>query len=83
MREFIIVETRPSNGFVVYHIEYTSELLSKYPEYSFFSDMLRTNLRMKTVLFLRTMESKGWRIDSQSQDTTSIYYTMSRQCDAI
>ena len=75
----IIVETRPDHNFVVFHIEYTKELLHNHPEYIFFQDMLKSNMRMKTTLFLQTMLERGWVLMAQSQNSASIFHTLSKE----
>ena len=73
----IMVEVRPSNNFVVYHIEYDKELLQKHGEHLFFQDMLKSNLRMKISVFLQTMMTRNWTILLQSQNHESIFFTLS------
>jgi len=76
MSHVIIVETRPENGFIVYHIEYGSRLLTEKPEYMYFQDMLKSNIRYKTCFFLEQLFDKGWTLLGQSQDKKSIFYTL-------
>ena len=72
----IVVETRPEQNFVVYHIEYSRDLLINHKELLFFQDMLKSNIRYTISLFLQKMLELGWEIIGQSQNKTSIYYTM-------
>tara|TARA_B110000902_G_scaffold198174_1_gene224900 strand:+ start:302 stop:553 length:252 start_codon:yes stop_codon:yes gene_type:complete len=74
----VIVEMKPDINFVVYHIEYEKELIQNHPEYMFFQDMLKSNMRMKGATFLRTMLEREWNIISQSQNNKSLYYTLSK-----
>ena len=72
----VIVETRPDHNFVVFHIEYDTLLLQKHTYYLFFQDMLSSGRRMKIAPFLQVMLQKGWSITGQSQNTTSLFYTL-------
>jgi hypothetical protein len=72
----IVVEARPEQNFIVYHIEYSRELLINHNEYIFFQDMLKSNIRYTISVFLQKMLELGWDIIGQSQNKTSIYYTM-------
>ena len=73
----IILETRPKTGFATFHIEYTKELLQEHNEYMFFQDMLKSNLRYSIVFLLQKLLKDGWKIIGQSQDETSLFYTLS------
>lgn len=76
MAHVIIVEVNLHKGFFVYHISYVSDLLKEHPEYLFFQDMLKSNIRYNISFFLAKMIADGWYIAGQSQDKHSLIYTL-------
>lgn len=77
MLYIIIVEVRPEQNFIVYHIEYTKDLLTNHNKYIYFQDMLKSNIRYKASFFLQQLLGEGWCLEGQSQCEKSIYYTLS------
>jgi len=73
----IILETRPSNGFATYHIEYCKELVQEHNEYMFFQDMLKSSLRYSITFLIQKLLTDGWVMLGQSQNSTSLFYTLS------
>lgn len=74
----IVVETRPEQNFIIYHIDYSRELIQNHHEYLFFQDMLKSNSRLTISLFLQKMLELGWDVIGQSQNNLSLYYTMKK-----
>ena len=75
----IVVEARTDLNFVVYHIDYTSEFIqNNREEYCWFSDMLKSNCRVKISLFLQKMFEKDWVVIGQSSIKNSLYYTIQK-----
>ena len=72
----IIVETRPEQNFIVYHIDYTPALITQHSKYMYFQDMLKSNIRYKISFFLQTLLDDDWEIVGQSQNRKSIFYTL-------
>jgi len=75
----IIIEVRPEQNFIVYHINYTRELLTKHNKYIYFQDMLKSNIRYNASTLLQKLLEDGWDMIGQSQDKKSIYYTLSNR----
>jgi len=72
----VIIEVKPETNFVVYHIEYSASLLTTHPKYMYFQDMLSSNVRYKISFFLQTLLEEGWNLIGQSQNNSSIFYTL-------
>lgn len=75
----VILEVRPDQKFVVYHIEYDKLLLQEHPEYLFFQEMLASDKRIKIAQFLQLMFDHDWVLLTQSQNVISVYYTLHKQ----
>lgn len=76
MSHIVIAECKTEQNFIVYHLEYSRDLIQTHNEYYFFQDMLKSNIRYRTATFLEKMLGLGWTIIGQSQNKTSIYYTL-------
>ena len=74
----VIAECRPEQGFIVYHLEYSRDLIQDHNEYVFFQDMLKSNIRYRTSTFIEKMLGLGWDIVGQSQNNLSIFYTLQK-----
>lgn len=73
----IIVEVSTEHNFIVTHIDYTQAFIStNQADYVWFSDMLKSSLRVKASLFLQKMISEHWKIIGQSSTSKTIYYTL-------
>jgi len=72
----ILVEVVLKKGYAIEHLNYTPELISTYPEYFFFQDMLKSNIRYNISFFLGKMINDGWIIAGQSQDKHRLVYTL-------
>ena len=42
----------------------------------YFQDMLSSNVRYKISFFLQTLLEEGWNLIGQSQNNSSIFYTL-------
>jgi len=76
MLYLIVLEVRPEQNFIVYHIDYTRSLLQNHNKYLYFQDMLKSNIRYKASFLLQQLLGEGWNMVGQSQNEKSIYYTL-------